>query len=171
MSATADRVGGLVAPLLDADVRLYDVEYEGHTLRVVLDRPGGLDVGTLSELTRSISAALDEADPIDGSYTLEVSSPGLERRLRTREHFLGALGEQVQLKTRPGSPGDRRARGVLSAVGEHDLTLTLADGGSRVVALGDVTRAQVYVDWSPPPRPGGRPADAIEPEPTHGENR
>ncbi len=185
MSATADRVGELVAPLLSADVALYDVEYEGAVLRVVIDRPGGVDVGTLAEVTRSISVVLDETDPIDGRYTLEVSSPGLERRLRTREHFLGAVGQQVQIKTRPGTPGDRRCRGRLSSVGDRDVTLTLDDGAAVVVQLGDITRAQVHVDWSPPPKPGGpkqrtapvEPLDdtpddpSTEPEPTHGEHR
>ena len=76
----ADRVRDLVLPLLaDRDLDLYDVEMAGPVLKVVVDRPGGLDLDALSDATRAVSRALDEADPIAGSYTLEVTSPGLER--------------------------------------------------------------------------------------------
>ena len=109
MSATAERVRQLVAPLLtEPDLVLYDVEYTGGTLKVVLDRPGGVDMGSITAVTRAVSAALDEADIVPSSYTLEVSSPGLERSLRTPEHFAGAIGREVRIKLRPGIEGDRR---------------------------------------------------------------
>ena len=102
MSAIAQRVRELVAPLLtQPDTTLYDVEYHGATLRIVLGRPGGVDMGTITEVTRAVSAALDEADVVPGAYTLEVSSPGLERALRTPEHFaaaepvLNAIGKTI----------------------------------------------------------------------------
>jgi len=177
MSATAQRVRDLVLSLLralpddpsaPAPVELYDVEFAGGTLRVVLRRDGGLDVATISSLTRSISAALDDADPIQASYTLEVTSPGLERRLRTIEHFAGAIGEQVSFKLRPGLDGDRRFIGEVSELHGEDITVTGIEphGSERIVRLGDITRAQIHVDWTPPPKPG-RPSRAAE-EPAAG---
>ena len=155
MSATADRVRDIVAPLLtDPEVVLYDVEYTGGTLRVVLDRPGGVDMGTITEVTRAVSAALDEADIVPSAYTLEVSSPGLERALRTPEHFAGALGREVRIKLRPGVEGDRRAAGVLSAADDTTVTVTGDDGAERSLRIEDITKANVHVDWSPPPKPG-----------------
>lgn len=181
MSSIADRVAALVVPLLELlptdpagapGVQLYDVEYEGGVLRIVLDRPGGLDVGLLAEATRSISVALDDADPIESSYTLEVSSPGIERRLRTATHFAAAVGEQVQLKVRPGSDGDRRAQGELISADDTTIVLRDAEGAERRVAIADITRANVHKDWSPPPKPGARKGGAAKPstnEPTTNE--
>ena len=161
MSAIAQRVRELVAPLLtQPDTTLYDVEYHGATLRIVIDRPSGVDMGTITEVTRSVSVALDEADVVPGAYTLEVSSPGLERALRTPEHFAGALGEEVRLKLRPGVEGDRRVAGVLSSSDDASVTVRDDDGEQRVVALADITRANVHVDWSPPPKPGSAAARA-----------
>ena len=94
----ADRVRDVVLPLLaERDLELYDVEVAGRDLRVVVDRAAGLDLDRLAEATRAVSRALDDADPIAGAYTLEVSSPGLERRLRTPQHFAGAVGEAVKV--------------------------------------------------------------------------
>ena len=161
MSATADRVRELVAPLLsDPEVQLYDIEYTGGTLRVVLDRPGGVDMGTITEVTRSLSAALDEADVVPSAYTLEVSSPGLERALRTPEHFVAAVGREVRVKLRPGVEGDRRAGGVLSAADDTTVTITDDAGAERVLRIEDITKANVHVDWAPPPKPGSAAAKA-----------
>ena len=68
-------VEGALAPL---DVELYDLEHTGGTLKVTVDRPDGIDIDTVADATRAVSRALDEADPIPGSYHLEVSSPGLD---------------------------------------------------------------------------------------------
>lgn len=157
MSAIEQRVRELVVPLIDdPDTELYDVEYTGGVLRIVLDRPGGIDMGTITAVTRAVSAALDAADPLPSAYTLEVSSPGLERTLRTPAHFAGAVGTTVKLKLRPGIEGDRRLQGELSAADEQTVTVTDERGTARVVRLDDVTRANVHVDWSPPPKPGSK---------------
>src|ERR687893_792616 len=82
----ADRVRDLVLPLLaERDIELYDLEVAGPVLKVVVDRPGGLDLDVLAKATRAVSHALDEADPIAGAYTLEVTSPGLDRALPGHE--------------------------------------------------------------------------------------
>src|SRR4029453_212407 len=101
--SVADRVRDIVLPLLDdRHLDLYDVEMQGPVLRGVGDshrgRGAGLALDALADATRAVSRALDEADPITGRYTLEVTSPGLERTLRRPEHFERAVGETVKIR-------------------------------------------------------------------------
>src|SRR3984957_1049146 len=111
-----------------ADLELVDVELRSGVLLVTVDRDGGVDLGALTDANRVVSTVLDELDPIPGRYTLEVSSPGVERTLRTSAHFVRAIGETVTVKTRPQVPGERRRRGVLVAADDDGLTLD-GDGG------------------------------------------
>jgi ribosome maturation factor RimP len=145
--SVVDRVRKLVEPLLAEDgLELFDVEFSGGRLRVLADREGGVDLDALTSATRRISAALDHEDPVPGGrYVLEVSSPGLERPLRTPEHFRRFLGSTVAVKTRPGEQGDRRAKGVL----------TDADGGGfsvdgRHFAYDAVERVHTVFEWGAP---------------------
>ena len=90
--SVTERVHALVEPLLAAhDVEVVDVEQLGATLRVTVDKPGDIDLDAVSEATLVVSDALDHNDPVPGRYTLEVSSPGVERPLRTPEHFERAV--------------------------------------------------------------------------------
>lgn len=161
---TTGRAAALVAPLVaDAGASLYDLEYAGGVLRVTVEREGGVDLGLIAQLTREISRALDEADPIAGQYTLEVSSPGLERTLRRPEHFAGAVGSLVALKLRAGVEGDRRVKGTLIGFDEDVLTVAPAEGKAvepRAIALDDVEKARTVFEWGPAPKPGGKPAKA-----------
>lgn len=154
MTTTAERVRSLVEPLVaDLGASVYDVEHHGGVLRIALQRPDGLDLSVLTEATKRISAELDAADPIPTRYTLEVTSPGLERVLRTPAHFAGAVGERVRVKTRPNLEGDRRLEGELISIEGTAVTIR-CDGEERRLELGDIERAQTHVDWSPPPKPG-----------------
>src|SRR5436305_1439438 len=111
-----ERVYELVEPLLAAhDVEVVDVEQLGATLRVTVDRPGGIDLDAVSEATLVVSDALDRHDPLPGRYTLEVSSPGLERPLRTPAHFQRFVGSDVAVKTKADVEGDRRVEGTLES--------------------------------------------------------
>ena len=145
------RVSELVEPLLEArGAELYDVVLGGATLQVLVG--GGVDLETLADLTRAISAALDEADPMPDRYTLEVSTPGLERTLRIPAHYTGAVGERVKVKTRPGIEGDRRFDGVLTAADDEGFVV---DTGTeqRRLSYGDIERARTVFEWGPPPKP------------------
>lgn len=151
--STADTIRDVVAPILDErGVDLYDVELTGGTLRVLVDREGGVDLDALGELTRSISGALDAADPMPGRYTLEVSSPGLERPLRTPDHFRAAVGSKVSVKTRPGTEGDRRIDGELVDADDEGATVATADGERRIAYV-DVERARTVFEWGPADKP------------------
>lgn len=158
--AIADRVRDTVQPLLAArGLELYDIEQAGGQLKVVVERPGGVDLNTIGELTRAISHALDELDPIPGRYLLEVSSPGLERTLRTPAHFAGAVGASVRVKLTTGGAldGERRVSGELAGADADGFTLRVEDGTERTIPYGDVERARTVFEWGPPPRPGRPP--------------
>src|SRR6056297_2923366 len=97
------RVRELVEPIAsDLQLDLYDIEQRGGTMRVTLDTPpgsdGGVDLDQLALATRLISREFDHHDPIPGKYTLEVTSPGLERSLRTPEHFQREIGKEVNVR-------------------------------------------------------------------------
>jgi len=156
MPTVAERVADAVAPVLDEQgLLLHDLEHSGTSIRVVIDRDGGLDVDALAAATRAISRLLDELDPIDGHYTLEVSSPGLERPLRTPAHFARAVGADVSVKTRPGIDGERRVEGTVQAADDDGFTLALADGGTRCIRYDEVEKARTTFAWGPAPKPGG----------------
>ncbi len=102
----------------------------GGVLAVTVDRAGGVDLDALTTANRAVSRALDELDPIPGRYSLEVSSPGLERPLRTPAHFARAIGETITVKTRPQVPGERRRRGPFGGSRRRRLRVGPgADGG------------------------------------------
>jgi ribosome maturation factor RimP len=155
--STIDRVRPLVEPIVAAaGLALYDLDLNGGVLRVVVDQPDGVGMDAITRVTRELSRALDETDPIDSRFTLEVSSPGLERVLRTPAHFASAVGTTVSVKTVPGSPGDRRLQGALLSVEDDGITLAGAveDDEPRRVAFGDIERARTVFEWGPGPKPG-----------------
>ena len=139
-----------------ADLELVDVELRSGVLLVTVDRPGGVDLQALTDANRAVSGVLDELDPIPGRYSLEVSSPGVERTLRTPDHFARAVGETVSVKTRPQVPGERRLRGRLLAADDEGFELADDDGseGRRRLSYTDIDRARTVFVWGPEPRPG-----------------
>jgi len=153
--ATSDRIRDVVAPVVaELELELYDVDFSGGLLRVTLDRPGGIDLDLLTEANRRISRELDLADPVPGRYTLEVTSPGLERNLRTPAHFERAVGELVRIKTAPSAEGDRRVDGLLVGAAEGAVVVRLDDGSTRTVRIDEIERARTRFEWGPTPKPG-----------------
>ncbi len=166
-AAVADRIRDLVAPMVEAEsARLYDVEHNGGVLRVLVDADGGIGLDAITRLARAVSRELDAHDPIPGRYTLEVSSPGLERRLRTPDHFRGAVGSPVKLKTAPDFDGPRRVAGVLAGADDDGVEIREAGegadesagdsaaGASRRVGYDEITWARTVFEWGPAPKPG-----------------
>ena len=152
--STVERVRAVVEPVVAAaDLELYDVELAGGVVRVLVDRSGGVDLAVLGEVTRAVSEALDADDPLPGRYTLEVSSPGLERKLRTPAHFAAALGKKVRVRTVAGTEGERRVEGDLTAADDDGVTVATA-AGERGIAYDEVERARTVFEWGPTPPPG-----------------
>lgn len=140
--------------LLDSlGLELYDVEMNKGTLTVTVTRPGGIDLDTLAGANSAISAWLDERDPISGRYTLDVSSPGLERRLRTPAHFAGAIGETVTLRERREGEATRRLEGTLRAATDTTVTIDDAELGEVTVALTNIERARTVFAWGASAKP------------------
>jgi ribosome maturation factor RimP len=159
-----DRVHDIVDPLVaDRGFSVYDIERNGPVLRISVTAGADGSVPSISDLTaisRAVSRIVDEDDPIDGGYTLEVSSPGLERPLRTREHFDGAVGEVVLVTTRRIDGAARRLRGELVSVGDDGVTIAVEEqeGGESAqttVAFDDIEKARTLFEWGPTTKPGG----------------
>ena len=139
-------------------LELVEVDRRAGSVRVVVDRPGGADLEALAEATRAVSVVLDDHDPFPGRrYTLEVSSPGVERPLRTPAQFARAVGEKVSVRTVAGGQGERRVTGRLTAVDEDGFVLQGEDlpDGERRLGYAEVERARTVFDWGTSSRPGG----------------
>lgn len=149
--STIDKVERVVAPVVEsAGLELVDLELRPGGVKVTVDRPGGVDLNSVGSITAAISRALDVSDPVPGgSYELEVSSPGVERRLRRPEHFQRHLGAQISVKTKPGSDGERRVEGLLTYADESHFRLEGdgVPGGVRELGYAEVERAHTIFDW------------------------
>lgn len=167
---TIEKVTAMVTPLLaDLKLELYDIEFRGGTLRITIDTPpgspGGVDLDQLALITRLLGRDLDHDDPVPGHYTLEVTSPGVERSMRTAAHFRREVGKTVAIRLRDTAGDDRRVSGVL--VGSDDEHITVrrddvldADGApvERVIPIAQIDRAKTVFVWGPAPKPGKAPA-------------
>ena len=142
-----DELALLLEPAVNgAGAELWELEYNaragGGLLRIYIDRPDGITVDDCARVSHAVSAVLDERDPIPGQYTLEVSSPGLDRVLRRREHFVRYSGEPVRVETNAPIEGRKRFSGRLSKVGERDFVLDV-DGRSVTIPLSAVHKARL----------------------------
>ena len=163
MSDTTDTLVDVLAPVLEGvGLGCYDVELVGpnrsRTLRVLVDRDGGVDLEAITAATKALGPVLD-ADPVvakalPGTYLLEVSSPGVERPLRTPAHFRAAVGTPVSLKHRTDDGSAVRERVVVVAADDDGIDVDV-DGERRRVALGDVLQARTLFEWGPTPKSGG----------------
>ena len=151
--AVTDRIDAMASPLCDRiGVELLDVEYEGGVLRLVVDHPDGVSMEAIAEVTREVSRAIDHEDPIPGSFTLEVTSPGLERPLKRPAHFERAVGSEVAVKTIPGIDGDRRVSGILETADVDGIGVRLADGSCRTLRHDEILKARTVFVWTPEPK-------------------
>lgn len=153
-AAGTDRIDGALRPVVEPilaslDLALYDLQTGPQLVRILVDGPDGVSSDDLATATRIISRRLDELDPMPGTYTLEVSSPGIERPLRTPQHFRGAIGESVTVKCAPGVEGDRRVNGTLIAADDHEITVALdhPEGAHRTLRHLDIAKARTTFAW------------------------
>lgn len=151
--STADEIRRLVAPVVeDMGLELDHVEFAGGLLRITVDRVGGVDVEALARASESVSRVLDDEDPVPGRYTLELTSPGLERPLRTPAHYRRYIGTKVNVKTRPEVEGERRIEGVLEEADDEGFTVA-----GRRLSYDEVERAKTVFEWGGQPKPGKTP--------------
>ncbi len=171
-----ERVRALVEPIAsDLDLDVYDVERRGATVRVTLDtRPGsdgGITLDTLSLATRLISREIDHEDPIPNRFTLEVTSPGLERHLRTPAHFQREVGKPITVRFRDPDTDPRRVDGLLVGADDTSATLRLDDDTETTFSIDAVDKARVVFEWGPAPKPGGPKKGQQKPGPEKGRQK
>jgi len=132
MSRKTIELGNLLEPAINAlGFELWGIEYipQGRhsILRVYLDKANGIDVEDCANASRQISSILDVEDPISGEYTLEVSSPGLDRVLFKLEQFQDYLGWHVQLRLTESFENKRKFTGQLKGIVDDDVVLIIGD--------------------------------------------
>ncbi len=147
-------LGNLLRPALEqSGVELIEVQWRGggrgSILRLVIDRPGGVDLDDCERASMTASAILDAYDPIDQGYALEVSSPGAERAIRSEAEWRAAVGRRVHLRVRSGE-AEQVLEGRLLAAGGETLEVEIRSGKSRsrsvTVPVSDVLAARIVVD-------------------------
>lgn len=145
-----DQLMQLLQPVVERlGYELWELEYAGRgVLRLYIDTRDPAAPITLDDcerVSRQVSQVLDESDPIPGEYTLEVSSPGLDRVLRTPAHFARFAGASVRIEMQAAVNGRKRFTGRLQQVGKEDLTLEM-EGGTVTLPIDGIHKARLAPD-------------------------
>lgn len=150
--AVVSAVRAAISPVVESlGYSIWDLEYvkEGadYFLRVTIDSPNGITIDDCETVHRAIDPVLDEADPIEGAYHLEVSSPGIERDLRTDEHFAASAGERVELRLFAPLDGAKVYVGTLLGLdGEKNVILD-AGNGEKIIPRTAISAARTLYDF------------------------
>jgi ribosome maturation factor RimP len=167
---STESIRELAEPVLaSAGLELWDVEIARDVVRIMVDRPGGIDLDALTAASSVLSPVLDTHPDVvpEGRYQLEISSPGIERTLRTPDQYQRYIGAEVTVKTSVSVDGARRHRGRLLDARADGVTLEPDDGaGTRLELRYDqIDRARTVLVFGPTGgRPGrGRPATGPSP--------
>ena len=154
MSDAADQVRQILDPiLLSMGLDLWDLEFQKQgpkwLLRVYIDREigGGVTLQDCETVSRDLSAALDVEDIIPHAYTLEVSSPGLDRTLSKPEHFIRFAGSTVKVKTYQQINGEKVFRGKLLGMADSVVTIELEAGTVLEIPMTNITKASLEVEF------------------------
>lgn len=148
---TVAKVRELCEPIVkELGLSLWDVRYvkEGADwfLRIYIDKPDGVDINDCENVSRAINTPLDELDPIEGAYCLEVCSPGIERELINDEHFNQFLNADIMVKMRRPIEGiGREFKGVLTGYDKGEVTIT-DHSGENTVTINKKDAAWIKLD-------------------------
>jgi len=142
----------LLQPVVEAmGYELVGIEFRGGgygaLLRIYIDHENGITVDDCSRVSHQISGVLDVEDPLQGRYTLEVSSPGLDRPLFNLGQFQRFIGSEIKVLLREAIDGRRRMKGVLKAV-QDDAIVLVAEEGEIVINQNMIDRANLVPDFS-----------------------
>ena len=146
MANAAEKVYGLIKETVEAEgVNLWDVRFlkEGASwyLRVFIDKPEGISIDDCTNVSHAIDPIIDDADPIDVSYYLEVCSAGIERELTRQSHFEASVGKTVKIKLYKALDGVKEFTGVLKAAAD---TVTIeTESGEYKFELKDISKARL----------------------------
>ena len=147
-----ENVSSLTAPLLsEAGIELVDLTYRretgGMTLRFTVDKAGGITVGECGALNRKIAGILDETDPIDSPYMLEVQSPGLDRKLVKTSDFERTIGKDIFVVTYGPVENKREFTGKLKWVGEESIKIEIPSGGEVTIPRNMIAKAKLHFEF------------------------
>ena len=147
MKSSALKVRDLIEPTVSAlDLELWGIEYSVQgkysVLRIFIESDAGITIDDCEKVSRQVSAILDVEDPIAGEYTLEVSSPGLDRPLFTPEQFCQQIGNTVDVRLRTPFDGRRKFKGELTAVQDGNISVQV-DGEEFHLPHSDIEKANV----------------------------
>ena len=147
----ADQIEELFLSVLDEKYELVDVEYvkEGafYYLRVFIDKDGGLDIDEISDITRVLNKLLDEKDPIQQQYFLEVSTPGLGRALKKERDFIRESGKEIELKLYRPVNGQKELSGVLIGLDETENIVIQSEDEQLCLSKKDIASIKLKVDF------------------------
>jgi len=128
------------------DAELYDIvttkEHTNNIYRILVTQKGGISLDKCAEISRMISPILDIDEPMNGNYTLEVSSPGIERKLRNPKHFMASIGEKVRIK----DFNKEITKGELLTANDSDITIKI-DKEEKTIAYSEISSASTYYEW------------------------
>ncbi len=146
MANAAERVFSLIKETVEAQgVELWDVRFlkEGASwyLRVFIDKSEGISIDDCTNVSHAIDPVIDEADPIDVSYYLEVCSPGIERELTRKEHYLKMLGKKIKLRLYKAVDGKKEFEGILKNADENIILET--ENGEMEFTLKEISKAHL----------------------------
>jgi ribosome maturation factor RimP len=138
----------IVNILHDCNVELYDLETVSENERKIFriyitSAKEKVDLDKCAEVTRILSPILDLEPPVSGEYTLEVSTPGIERPLKKLEHYIGSIGEDVKVKL----INTDKIIGKLDLVEDGKLTITEYDGEVSIIPMDEIEKARTYFKW------------------------
>ncbi|MGC2062076.1 MAG: ribosome maturation factor RimP [Thermodesulfovibrionales bacterium] len=153
MATVKERLSELAGPVAgQLDVDIVDIELAGNArrtlVRVFLDKPGGVTLEDCAKFSRALSAVLDVEDPISTRYVLEVSSPGLDRPLKTKKDFYRSIGKLARIVTREKIDGEAFLVGRIQAANEHTVAV-LVDGSREVrIPFEQISKARLEIELS-----------------------
>ncbi|WP_026287115.1 ribosome maturation factor RimP [Gilvimarinus chinensis] len=147
MASIEERLTTMFAPAVDAlGCELWGLEYftggKPKVLRVYIDKADGVQVEDCAKVSRQLSSLMDVEDPISGEYTLEVSSPGMDRPLYTLEQFADYKGQVAAVKLRVPFDGRRKFKGVLQGVEDQDVVI-LVDNEEYLLPIESIEKANI----------------------------
>jgi len=152
MSKSQDKLTQLLKPAVEAlDFELVGIEHlpmgKHSVLRVYIDSVDGITVDDCSRVSHQVSGVLDVEEPINGAFTLEVSSPGIDRPLFSLDHFEKFIGSKVKLKLHHAVEGKRKITGVIEAVENEEVVIRERDTESSFqLEIDDIDKANIISD-------------------------
>ncbi len=121
---------------------VYDIEHGNTRIAVYIDKEGGVSIGDCENVSKNLSVFLDVEDPFSGPYTLEVSSPGINRKLKRKEHFDVAVGKRCVIKTHEAIDNSKVFRGIIGEIFDKSVRIDM-ETGSVQIAFDNIKKARI----------------------------